>query len=82
MKDFYTNVLLPLFSIAALISCVAFCVLGAARMFDKAQCNTYAEITGRATKYEFFGCYVQASSGKWYMYEEFKNRMVATGDEK
>jgi len=59
-----------------------FCVFYAIRVTDQKQCSIYGDVTGRSIKYEFMTCYVKGASGKWYTYEEFKNRMVATGDDK
>jgi len=65
-----------------LVTFMVFCIFSALRLVNKSQCETYGEVTGKTVKYEFVTCYVQDSSGKWYTFEELKNRMVATGDEK
>lgn len=51
----------------AIIVLVAICMVLASGESARRDCTTYAEITGRQTKYEKHTCFVKYSDGEWYI---------------
>ena len=43
------------------------------------QCSAYRKTTGHQTQFVALECYVK-DQGQWYVWEEYKNRLVAKGD--
>ena len=43
------------------------------------QCASYAQVTGKPTKFVALDCYIQ-DGAKWYVWEEYKHRFLANGD--
>lgn len=55
--------------IGATAGMLAFCgvIMLASREGARNQCENYAEVTGRQTKFESGACYVKDSDGQWYL---------------
>lgn len=79
MRDFLEDAGLPLLCIVGAMVVFFSAIIGIFTTLEMYQCSKYESVTGRPTRYEGLSCYVQ-DEGTWYMWSEYKNRLVAKGE--
>lgn len=73
MKDFLGLVALIVVPLAA--------ILGLAMAGEAYQCSRYEAVTGKPTRYSGAQCFIN-DKGEWFAWDEYKNRLVASGAKK
>ena len=66
-----------IFALAAIAIPVAG-IIWLVELHDEKQCNTYSQVTNRATQYRTGMCYIK-DGGEWYAWSEYKSRNATTG---
>ena len=79
MRDFLEDVGPQILCIGGVMAVFFSVIIGIATTLEMYQCSKYESVTGRPTRYEGLSCYVQ-DEGTWYMWSEYKNRLVAKGE--
>jgi hypothetical protein len=77
MNDFVATVVAIIFGLAALAIPVAG-LIWLVEVYEEKQCNTYSQVTARATQYRTGMCYIK-DGGEWYAWSEYKSRNATTG---
>jgi hypothetical protein len=77
MNDLIEAIAGVIFCLAALAVPVAG-IIWLVEVYEEKQCNTYSQVTARATQYRTGMCYIK-DGGEWYAWSEYKSRNATTG---
>lgn len=77
MSNFIATIVAIIYVFTALAIPVAGIIM-LAEWYDEKQCNTYSQVTSRATQYRTGMCYIK-DGGEWYAWSEYKIRNATTG---